>query len=141
VAPCAKDLQAWHEHPHVSYAAARGLQKQLQQQPQLPPHLDAADYHSSRGSSATQGMPSDDDEVAQQQQQQQQQPKHKSKQQRQSHKQQQKDNGKEWAALTTWLRMNLHHPRTNKRVILFLGHQEPSTGCAHGFLGGPNGGA
>ncbi|GIL86423.1 hypothetical protein Vretifemale_14758 [Volvox reticuliferus] len=32
---------------------------------------------------------------------------------------------KEWAALTTWLRMNLHQPRTAKREVLFLGqHSE-----------------
>ncbi len=31
------------------------------------------------------------------------------------------DRDKEWAALTTWLRMNLHHPRTVKREVLFLG--------------------
>ena len=24
---------------------------------------------------------------------------------------------KEWAALTTWIRMNLHQPRTNKRKV------------------------
>jgi len=29
---------------------------------------------------------------------------------------------KEWAALTTWLRMNLHQPRTAKRKVLFVGH-------------------
>ena len=29
---------------------------------------------------------------------------------------------KEWAALTTWIRMNLHQPRTNKRKVLFVGH-------------------
>lgn len=32
-----------------------------------------------------------------------------------------KQRDKEWAALTTWLRMNLHHPRTNKRQVLFVG--------------------
>lgn len=87
------------------------LQKEQQQEA-------AAENHnsSSRRSSATQGMPSDDDEVAQQQQQQQQQkpkqrPQHKmqQQQQKQQQKQAQKDSGKEWAALTTWLRMNLHH--------------------------------
>ncbi|PNH04976.1 hypothetical protein TSOC_008815 [Tetrabaena socialis] len=31
------------------------------------------------------------------------------------------DRDKEWAALTTWLRMNLHHPRTAKREVLFVG--------------------
>jgi len=31
-----------------------------------------------------------------------------------------KEQDKEWAALTTWLRMNLHQPRTNKRQVLFL---------------------
>lgn len=31
------------------------------------------------------------------------------------------DRDKEWAALTTWLRMNLHQPRTQKRVVLFTG--------------------
>jgi len=34
---------------------------------------------------------------------------------------------KEWAALTTWLRMNLHHPRTAKRKVLFVGHQNAET--------------
>ncbi|KAG2428363.1 hypothetical protein HXX76_010507 [Chlamydomonas incerta] len=34
------------------------------------------------------------------------------------------DRDKEWAALTTWLRMNLHHPRTPKREVLFLGRQQ-----------------
>lgn len=29
---------------------------------------------------------------------------------------------KEWAALTTWIRMNLHQPRTAKRKVLFVGH-------------------
>lgn len=29
---------------------------------------------------------------------------------------------KEWAALTTWVRMNLHQPRTAKRKVLFVGH-------------------
>jgi hypothetical protein len=32
------------------------------------------------------------------------------------------ENDKEWAALTTWIRMNLHQPRTNKRKVLFVGH-------------------
>ena len=27
---------------------------------------------------------------------------------------------KEWAALTTWIRMNLHQPRTNKRKVSFF---------------------
>lgn len=31
------------------------------------------------------------------------------------------DCDKEWAALTTWIRMNLHQPRTQKRVVLFVG--------------------
>jgi hypothetical protein len=29
---------------------------------------------------------------------------------------------KEWAALTTWIRMNLHQPRTTQRKVLFVGH-------------------
>ena len=29
---------------------------------------------------------------------------------------------KEWAALTTWIRMNLHQPRTARRKVLFVGH-------------------
>ena len=29
---------------------------------------------------------------------------------------------KEWAALTTWIRMNLHQPRTTRRKVLFVGH-------------------
>mmetsp|Transcript_35009 Transcript_35009/g.110629 ORF Transcript_35009/g.110629 Transcript_35009/m.110629 type:complete len:332 (-) Transcript_35009:221-1216(-) len=32
-----------------------------------------------------------------------------------------KEKDKEWAALTTWLRMNLHQPRTAKRKVLFVG--------------------
>ncbi|GFR50123.1 hypothetical protein Agub_g12274 [Astrephomene gubernaculifera] len=43
------------------------------------------------------------------------------------------DRDKEWAALTTWLRMNLHHPRTTKREVLFLGHQQEGRGW-HFFL-------
>lgn len=34
---------------------------------------------------------------------------------------------KEWAALTTWLRMNLHQPRTLKKQVLFVGRLEPDT--------------
>ncbi|GFH12726.1 uncharacterized protein HaLaN_08466 [Haematococcus lacustris] len=34
---------------------------------------------------------------------------------------------KGWAALTTWLRSNLHQPRTAKRQILFVGHQQADT--------------
>lgn len=102
---------------------------QYQQLQQQQPDATTAEgvNSSSRRSSATHGMPSDDDEVAQQQQQQQQrrrpakqpqQPKQQHKQQvhqhhaqhhKQQKQQQHKDRGKEWAALTTWLRMNLHH--------------------------------
>lgn len=35
---------------------------------------------------------------------------------------------KEWAALTTWLRLNLHQPRTPKRMILFIGRQDDAAG-------------
>lgn len=35
-----------------------------------------------------------------------------------------KQRDKDWAALTTWLRMNLHHPRTAKRAVLFVGNQD-----------------
>jgi hypothetical protein len=132
-------------------------------------------------------MPSDDDEVAQQQQQQGQgqgqqgqhawqqdvggqwqQPQQEQQQQQQQQKQQGggRDSYKEYAALTTWLRMNLHsvsggslfrlllhtqgahaglsapltiarahpctrrltQPRTAKRVVLFVGEQDASTG-------------
>lgn len=38
-----------------------------------------------------------------------------------------KERDKEWAALTTWLRMNLHQPRTNKRVVLFTA-EHPAPG-------------
>ncbi|KAG2487295.1 hypothetical protein HYH03_014135 [Edaphochlamys debaryana] len=38
------------------------------------------------------------------------------------------DRDKEWAALTTWLRMNLHHPRTTKREVLFLGQHVEGRG-------------
>ncbi|GLI67728.1 hypothetical protein VaNZ11_011927 [Volvox africanus] len=40
---------------------------------------------------------------------------------------------KEWAALTTWLRMNLHQPRTAKREVLFLGRHTEERGW-HFFL-------
>ncbi|GIL64469.1 hypothetical protein Vafri_18379 [Volvox africanus] len=40
---------------------------------------------------------------------------------------------KEWAALTTWLRMNLHQPRTAKREVLFLGQHTEGRGW-HFFL-------
>lgn len=112
------------------------------QQPHLqfevPPAAAAegANNTSSRRSSATHGISSDgDDEVAQLEQQhqyqllqqhqhQQQRPAHRQqkqpqqrhsnpKQMKQKQKQQdQKDVGKEWAALTTWLRMNLHNVST-----------------------------
>lgn len=36
------------------------------------------------------------------------------------------DCDKEWAALTTWIRMNLHQPRTAKRVVLFTGEWDGS---------------
>ena len=32
------------------------------------------------------------------------------------------EENKEWAALTTWIRMNLHQRRTAKRKVLFVGH-------------------
>lgn len=35
-----------------------------------------------------------------------------------------KHRDKEWAALTTWLRMNLHQPRTLKKQVLFVGRQD-----------------
>eukprot|EP00775_Hariotina_reticulata_P011789 gene11789-11934_t len=35
---------------------------------------------------------------------------------------------KDWAALTTWLRMNLHHPRTAKKLVLFVGEQNEANG-------------
>ncbi|GLC72975.1 hypothetical protein PLESTF_001315700 [Pleodorina starrii] len=38
------------------------------------------------------------------------------------------DRDKEWAALTTWLRMNLHQPRTAKREVLFIGSQSEERG-------------
>lgn len=38
------------------------------------------------------------------------------------------DRDKDWAALTTWLRMNLHHPRTAKRQVLFVGSQQAHDG-------------
>ncbi|EFJ40491.1 hypothetical protein VOLCADRAFT_119952, partial [Volvox carteri f. nagariensis] len=43
------------------------------------------------------------------------------------------DRDKEWAALTTWLRMNLHQPRTAKREVLFLGRHNEDRGW-HFFL-------
>ncbi|KAF8072442.1 hypothetical protein HT031_000101 [Scenedesmus sp. PABB004] len=33
-----------------------------------------------------------------------------------------------WAALTTWLRMNLHTPRTAKKLLLFVGAPDAATG-------------
>ncbi|KIZ06584.1 hypothetical protein MNEG_1370 [Monoraphidium neglectum] len=36
---------------------------------------------------------------------------------------------KDWAALTTWIRMNLHHPRTAKKLVLFVGRRHPATGA------------
>ncbi|GFH10538.1 uncharacterized protein HaLaN_05865 [Haematococcus lacustris] len=41
---------------------------------------------------------------------------------------------KGWAALTTWLRSNLHQPRTAKRQILFVGHQQADTRQWHFHL-------
>uniref|UniRef100_A0A383W1P4 Uncharacterized protein n=1 Tax=Tetradesmus obliquus TaxID=3088 RepID=A0A383W1P4_TETOB len=79
----------------------------------------ASDGNSSRRSSVSGAAPSNDDEVAQQQQQQQQ-------QEQQQVSPRQRD--KEWAALTTWLRMNLHHPRTAKKLVLFVGQQDEATG-------------
>lgn len=38
------------------------------------------------------------------------------------------ESDKDWAALTTWLRMNLHHPRTAKRQVLFVGTQQAHDG-------------
>ncbi|DBB10707.1 TPA: hypothetical protein ACH3X3_007203 [Trebouxia sp. C0006] len=35
---------------------------------------------------------------------------------------------KEWAALTTWLRMNLHQARTAKRQVCFVGHRSHELG-------------
>ncbi|WIA08158.1 hypothetical protein OEZ85_007612 [Tetradesmus obliquus] len=83
----------------------------------------ASDGSSSRRSSVSGAAPSDDDEVAQQQQQEQQQ---QQQQQQQQVSPRQRD--KEWAALTTWLRMNLHHPRTAKKLVLFVGQQDGATG-------------
>mmetsp|Transcript_17780 Transcript_17780/g.58183 ORF Transcript_17780/g.58183 Transcript_17780/m.58183 type:complete len:222 (+) Transcript_17780:2455-3120(+) len=42
--------------------------------------------------------------------------------------QQRNERNKEWAALTTWLRMNLHQPRTAKRKVLFIGKKDPANG-------------
>ncbi|GAB4817186.1 hypothetical protein N2152v2_004232 [Parachlorella kessleri] len=39
-----------------------------------------------------------------------------------------REGDKEWAALTTWLRMNLHNPRTAKKVVLFVGQKEAASG-------------
>lgn len=38
-----------------------------------------------------------------------------------------REGDKEWAALTTWLRMNLHNPRTPRKLVLFVGSQDAST--------------
>lgn len=46
----------------------------------------------------------------------------------------QRQRDKEWAALTTWIRMNLHHPRTAKKVVLFVGSRDPATGAWSFFL-------
>jgi hypothetical protein len=42
---------------------------------------------------------------------------------------------KEWAAMTTWIRMNLHRPRTARRKVLFVGHHH----TLHPVLGGGEG--
>lgn len=79
--------------------------QQLQQHQEVPDlmHPSPSEGNSSRRSSASGAAPSDDDEVAQQQQQQEEEVvaegPYASARQR----------DKEWAALTTWLRMNLHH--------------------------------
>ena len=39
-----------------------------------------------------------------------------------------REGDKEWAALTTWLRMNLHNPRTAKKVVLFVGQNDAASG-------------
>lgn len=38
-----------------------------------------------------------------------------------------REGDKEWAALTTWLRMNLHNPRTPRKLVLFVGLQDAAT--------------
>eukprot|EP00887_Chlorella_sp_A99_P007543 scaffold28.g7543.t1 len=40
---------------------------------------------------------------------------------------------KEWAALTTWLRMNIHRPRTAKRAVQFLGARDGEGRWAFGL--------
>ncbi|PSC70444.1 hypothetical protein C2E20_6166 [Micractinium conductrix] len=39
-----------------------------------------------------------------------------------------KEGDRDWAALTTWLRMNIHNPRTAKKVVLFVGTRDAATG-------------
>lgn len=39
-----------------------------------------------------------------------------------------KEGDRDWAALTTWLRMNIHNPRTAKKVVPFVGQQDGATG-------------
>eukprot|EP00878_Enallax_costatus_P012121 GHUV01012654.1.p1 GENE.GHUV01012654.1~~GHUV01012654.1.p1 ORF type:complete len:468 (+),score=166.66 GHUV01012654.1:96-1499(+) len=106
--------------PHRGALAIR--KKQLQQEQQLLDPDHHSDGNSSRRSSASGAAASDDDEVLQQQEQQQTdavtEGPYASARQR----------DKEWAALTTWLRMNLHHPRTAKKLVLFVGEQDTSTG-------------
>lgn len=39
-----------------------------------------------------------------------------------------KEGARAWAALTTWLRMNIHNARTAKKVVLFVGQRAASGG-------------
>lgn len=39
-----------------------------------------------------------------------------------------REGDREWAALTTWLRMNIHHARTNRKLVPFLGSKHPKSG-------------
>ncbi|KDD74453.1 hypothetical protein H632_c1302p0, partial [Helicosporidium sp. ATCC 50920] len=44
-----------------------------------------------------------------------------------------REGDKEWAALTTWLRMNLHNPRTAKKCVLFVGQRGSGVGARWSF--------
>lgn len=87
------------------------MQKQLQHQRESPDitHPSPSEGNSSRRSSASGAAPSDDDEGAEQQLQEEPVAEGPYSAARQR--------DKEWAALTTWLRMNLHHVSGWKPVV------------------------
>jgi hypothetical protein len=128
---------AAHLVPQGGNSAATQQQQQQQHCPS------ASEGNSSRRSSASGAAPSDDDEVAQHQQQQ---------QQLEQVSPRQRD--KEWAALTTWLRMNLHHVSGGDcsvaveikacipwccdfSLVDHCSHRVPSCGCLLSYIDWP----